>query len=97
MYGATKLVSDKLFIAANNISGKNSTIFSVVRYGNVLNSRGSVIPYFKKLIQKKQKYLPLTHKDMSRFIISINEGVNFVVNSFNLMRGGEIFVQKFHL
>lgn len=94
LYGATKLVSDKLFIAANNISGKNSTIFSVVRYGNVLNSRGSVIPYFKKLIQKKQKYLPLTHKDMSRFIISINEGVNFVVNSFNLMRGGEIFVPK---
>ena len=93
LYGA-QIISDKLFIAANNISGKNSTIFSVVRYGNVLNSRGSVIPYFKKLIQKKQKYLPLTHKDMSRFIISINEGVNFVVNSFNLMRGGEIFVPK---
>ena len=94
LYGATKLVSDKLFIAANNISGKNSTIFSVVRYGNVLNSRGSVIPFFKKLIQKKENYLPLTHREMSRFIISINEGVKFVINSFKLMRGGEIFVPK---
>jgi UDP-N-acetylglucosamine 4,6-dehydratase len=75
LYGATKLVSDKLFIAANNISGKNSSIFSVVRYGNVLNSRGSVIPYFKKLTTEKSDFLPLTHKDMSRFIISIKEGV----------------------
>ena len=94
LYGATKLVSDKLFIAANNISGKNSSIFSVVRYGNVLNSRGSVIPYFKKLIIEKSDYLPLTHKDMSRFIISIKEGVNFVVSSLKNMKGGEIFVPK---
>jgi len=94
LYGATKLVSDKLFIAANNISGKDSTIFSVVRYGNVLNSRGSVIPYFKKLIDEGSDYLPLTHKDMSRFIISIKEGVNFVVDSLKDMRGGEIFVPK---
>ena len=94
LYGATKLVSDKLFIAANNIAGKDSTVFSVVRYGNVLNSRGSVIPYFKKLIEKKEKYIPLTHKDMSRFIISIEEGVNFTINSLKIMRGAEIFVPK---
>ena len=94
LYGATKLVSDKLFIAANNIAGKDSTVFSVVRYGNVLNSRGSVIPYFKKLIEKKEKYIPLTHKDMSRFIISIEEGVNFTINSIKIMRGAEIFVPK---
>jgi UDP-N-acetylglucosamine 4,6-dehydratase/5-epimerase len=94
LYGATKLVSDKLFIAANNISGKNSSIFSVVRYGNVLNSRGSVIPYFKKLTTEKSDFLPLTHKDMSRFIISIKEGVNFVIYSMKNMKGGEIFVPK---
>tara|TARA_B100000989_G_C19514696_1_gene461000 strand:+ start:1126 stop:2124 length:999 start_codon:yes stop_codon:yes gene_type:complete len=94
LYGATKLVSDKLFVSANIISGKQKTVFSVVRYGNVLNSRGSVIPYFKKLISEKKNFLPLTHKSMSRFIISLDDGVDFVINSLKKMYGGEIFVPK---
>ncbi len=94
LYGATKLVSDKLFITANIISGKQKTIFSVVRYGNVLNSRGSIIPYFKKLLSEKQNFLPLTHKDMTRFILSLDDGVNFVINSFKKMYGGEVFIPK---
>ena len=92
LYGATKLVSDKLFIAANNISGKNSSIFSVVRYGNVMGSRGSVIPVFLK--QKEKGKLTLTHKDMTRFNITLDEGVNFVINCMKIMKGGEIFVPK---
>lgn len=94
LYGATKLVSDKLFIAANNLAGKNSTIFSVVRYGNVLNSRGSVIPYFNQLIDNGHKFLPITHPEMSRFIISLQDGVNFVIFSLQNMRGGEMFIPK---
>lgn len=94
LYGATKLVSDKLFVAANNIAGGHKTRFSVVRYGNVVNSRGSVIPYFQKLIASGQKELPVTDKRMTRFLITLDQGIQFILNSFLRMRGGEIFVPK---
>ncbi len=94
LYGATKLVSDKLFISANNIVGKNKSKFSIVRYGNVVNSRGSVIPIFLKLAENQSKTIPITDKKMTRFWITLDEGVDFVINSFNLMIGGEIFVPK---
>lgn len=94
LYGATKLASDKLFIAANNLSGKNNTNFSIVRYGNVLGSRGSILPKFKQLIQANSKSLPITHEEMTRFIITKEQGADFVINSLRLMRGGEIFVPK---
>ena len=94
LYGATKLAAEKLFVAANNIKGKNSTIFSVVRYGNVIGSRGSVIPIFLKCKNSKNKIVPITHKSMTRFIISLENGVNFVLSSLGLMNGGEIFVPK---
>ena len=94
IYGASKLVSDKLFITANNLSGKNGTIFSVVRYGNVLSSRGSVIPFFQKLIKEGKNILPITDLNMSRFIISLQDGINFVIFSLKNMKGGEIFVPK---
>ena len=91
LYGASKLASDKLFISGNNFSG-GTTKFSVVRYGNVVGSRGSVIPYFKKLIKKNSNYLPITHVSMTRFWITIKEGVDLVEKSFKEMLGGEIFV-----
>ncbi len=91
LYGATKFVSDKIFINSNLYS--KYTVSSVVRYGNVLNSRGSIIPFFSELA-KKNISLPVTHKDMTRFSISIEEAANFVVLSLNLMRGGETFVPK---
>ena len=94
LYGATKLASDKLFVAANNIKGSREISFSVVRYGNVIGSRGSVVPYFAKLIQKGTKELPITHPDMTRFMITLEQGVNFVLKNFERMRGGEIFVPK---
>ena len=94
LYGATKLASDKLFIAANNLSGKSNTIFSIVRYGNVLNSRGSVIPLFKKLIEEKSDFLPITHSEMTRFLINIDDGVKFVDKCLGYMKGGEIFIPK---
>tara|TARA_X000000950_G_scaffold288490_1_gene405516 strand:+ start:2713 stop:3717 length:1005 start_codon:yes stop_codon:yes gene_type:complete len=94
LYGATKFTSDKLFIAANNIKGKIDTSFSVVRYGNVANSRGSVIPYFKKIVASGEKYLPITDKRMTRFYITLEQSVNFVLQSLELMKGGEIFVPK---
>ena len=94
LYGATKLASDKLFIAANNIGGKQLTRFSVVRYGNVLGSRGSVVPYFKKLLKNGDAHLPVTHKEMTRFMITLPAGVDFVIKNFNRMQGGEIFVPK---
>jgi UDP-N-acetylglucosamine 4,6-dehydratase len=94
LYGATKLASDKLFVAANNIAGDNKTIFSVVRYGNVIGSRGSVIPLFKSLIDKKSKEFPITDINMTRFLISLQQGVDFVIKSFDRMYGGEIFVPK---
>jgi len=92
LYGATKLCSDKLFVAANNLSGSNGTIFSVVRYGNVIGSRGSVIPFFKNLVSTGK--LPITDSRMTRFWLTVEEGVSFVDICLNLMRGGEIFIPK---
>ncbi len=94
LYGATKLTSDKLFVAANNITGGHSTTFSVVRYGNVVGSRGSVVPFFKKLIRDRATELPITHPDMTRFWITLQQGVDFVLRNFERMLGGEIFVPK---
>ncbi len=94
LYGATKLCSDKLFVAANNITGDESTSFSVVRYGNVVGSRGSVVPFFKKLLEQGAEKLPVTDKKMTRFWITLPQGVEFVIASFQRMRGGEIFVPK---
>ena len=94
LYGATKFTSDKLMIAGNNISGNVKTKFSVVRYGNVSSSRGSVIPLFKSLIEKRAKELPITDKEMTRFWITLEESVDFVINSFYRMLGGEIFIPK---
>ena len=92
LYGATKLASDKLFVAANNYKGVNQSKFSVVRYGNVMGSRGSVIPFF--LEKRKEKYFNVTDTNMTRFSITLEEGVNFVLNSLKTMWGGEIFVPK---
>ncbi|MAZ07752.1 MAG: UDP-N-acetylglucosamine 4,6-dehydratase (inverting) [Rickettsiales bacterium] len=92
LYGASKLASDKLFIAANNFKGNKNIKFSVVRYGNVMGSRGSVIPYFLEC--KKKNYLPITDLGMTRFSITLDEGVNFVLKSLKNMRGGELFVPK---
>ena len=97
LYGATKFTSDKLFVAANNITGKNKTKFSVVRYGNVANSRGSVIPLFKKLLDEKANHFPITDERMTRFFISLDESTKFVMECLNLMKGGEIFVPKYLL
>lgn len=94
LYGATKLCSDKLFTAANNMAGGKKTRFSVVRYGNVVGSRGSVVPFFKKLLQNGTDHLPITHKDMTRFWITLQQGVDFVLKNFERMRGGELFVPK---
>ena len=94
LYGATKLTSDKLFISANNIKGERDTKFSVVRYGNVVGSRGSVVPFFKNLIEQKSSFLPITDKKMTRFWITLDQGVNFVIKSFERMHGGELFVPK---
>jgi len=93
LYGATKLASDKLFVAANNMSG-GRTKFSVVRYGNVVGSRGSVVPLFNKLISKDVDSLPITHEEMTRFWITLQEGVDFVLKDMERMQGGEIFVPK---
>ena len=93
LYGATKLVSDKLFVAANNIKGWRDLRFSVVRYGNVMGSRGSVIPFFMGKA-KNGNVLPITHKEMSRFNISIQEGVDLVMWAIENAKGGEIFVPK---
>ncbi len=94
LYGATKLASDKLFVAANNLVGEQDIQFSVVRYGNVIGSRGSVIPYFKKLIKNGGKELPITDEKMTRFMITLEQGVEFVLENFQRMQGGEIFVPK---
>ena len=94
LYGATKLCAEKLFINANQISGPKGTKFSVVRYGNVIASRGSVIPYFKDLVKKKSEYLPLTHIDMTRFFITLQDSVQFVFNNLKNISGGEIAIPK---
>lgn len=94
LYGATKLASDKLFVAANNIKGGRRTEFSVVRYGNVVGSRGSVVPLFKRLISEGIKELPITEEHMTRFWITLEQGVNFVLKNFARMKGGEIFIPK---
>lgn len=94
LYGATKLASDKLFVAANNISGATGPRFAVVRYGNVVGSRGSVVPFYRKLIEEGKTSLPVTHDEMTRFWITLDQGVEFVVKNFARMQGGEIFVPK---
>lgn len=94
LYGATKLASDKLFVAANNVVGDGKTRFSAVRYGNVVGSRGSVVPFFKQLIENGTTSLPITHPDMTRFWITLQDGVDFVLKNFARMQGGEIFVPK---
>lgn len=94
LYGATKLASDKLFVAANNIRGGKDIRFSVVRYGNVLGSRGSVVPFFQKLIAQGATELPITDERMTRFWITLQEGVDFVLKNFQRMHGGEIFIPK---
>lgn len=94
LYGATKLASDKLFVAANNMVGTRNTRFSVVRYGNVVGSRGSVVPFFAKLIKEGTKELPITHSDMTRFMITLEQGVNFVLKNFERMQGGKFLFQK---
>lgn len=92
LYGATKLASDKLFVAANSYSGSHETRFSVVRYGNVMGSRGSVIPLFQSL--RDAEFLPITDARMTRFMISLDQGVELVWHAFNDMQGGEIYVKK---
>lgn len=94
LYGATKLASDKLFVAANNIAGADGPRFAVVRYGNVVGSRGSVVPYYRKLLAEGIKKLPVTHEEMTRFWITLDEGVMFVIKNFARMQGGEIFIPK---
>ena len=94
LYGATKLCSDKLFVAANNIAGKQRTRFAAVRYGNVVGSRGSVVPFFKRLIAEGCEFLPITDERMTRFWITLQQGVDFVLKDFERMHGGEIFVPK---
>jgi len=94
LYGATKLASDKLFVAANNMAGLRKTRFAVVRYGNVMGSRGSVIPFFQKLLREGATELPITDARMTRFWITLQQGVDFVIKNFERMHGGEIFVPK---
>ena len=94
LYGATKLASDKLFVAANNVTGWHKTRFAVVRYGNVVGSRGSVVPFFLKLVREGADHLPITDKRMTRFWISLRQGVDFVLKDLERMHGGEIFVPK---
>lgn len=94
LYGASKLAAEKIFIAANNIVGTDPTRFSVVRYGNVVGSRGSVIPFFNKLISEGANSLPITHEEMTRFWITLPQGVDFVLSSLAIMEGGEIFIPK---
>ena len=94
LYGASKLASDKIFVAANNLAGADGTRFSVVRYGNVFGSRGSVVPFFKQLIANGADSLPITDERMTRFWITLTQGVNFVLSSMEMMKGGEIYVPK---
>ncbi|MEL7465977.1 MAG: UDP-N-acetylglucosamine 4,6-dehydratase (inverting) [Pseudomonadota bacterium] len=94
LYGSSKLASDKCFVAANNMSGKDGPRFSVVRYGNVVGSNGSVVPFFRNLIDQGATSLPITHMEMTRFWITLQQGVDFVIKNFARMQGGEVFVPK---
>jgi UDP-N-acetylglucosamine 4,6-dehydratase len=94
LYGASKLASDKIFCAAEAMAGDSGTTFSVVRYGNVVGSRGSVVPFFQRLVAEGADDLPITDERMTRFWITLDQGVNFVLSSLEMMRGGEIFVPK---
>lgn len=94
LYGATKLCSDKLFVSANNFRGQKNSRFSIVRYGNVFGSRGSVVPYFAKLLREKSPFLPLMDEKITRFFITLEDSVNFVLKSLARMKGGEIFIPK---
>ncbi len=94
LYGASKLAAEKIFIAANNIRGLDPTLFSVVRYGNVVGSRGSVVPFFQKLISEGANSLPITDPNMTRFWITLSQGVDFVLSSLEMMTGGEIYIPK---
>jgi len=94
LYGASKLAADKIFVAANNLGAPTGTYFSVVRYGNVIGSRGSVVPFFRRLVAEGAERLPITDSRMTRFWITLQQGVDFVLSSLAMMRGGEIFVPK---
>ncbi len=94
LYGATKLVSDKLFVSANNIVGKRDIRFSVVRYGNVIGSRGSVLPYFKELNKKNFSHFPITHPGMTRYWYEMKNAIEFVNQALEISKGGEVFVPK---
>ncbi|MEC2159779.1 UDP-N-acetylglucosamine 4,6-dehydratase (inverting) [Virgibacillus halodenitrificans] len=94
LYGATKLASDKLFVAGNSYAGNKETRFSVVRYGNVVGSRGSVVPFFKRLKEQGEIQLPITDERMTRFWITLDQGVQFVIDNLQRMKGGEIFIPK---
>ncbi len=94
LYGASKLASDKIFTAANALSGDAGTIFSVVRYGNVVGSRGSVVPFFQKLVREGAKEIPITDTRMTRFWVTLQQGVDFVLSCLETMRGGEVYVPK---
>jgi len=94
LYGATKLCSDKIFVAANNIAGSTNTMFSVVRYGNVVGSRGSVVPLFRKLVDEGADSLPITDPRMTRFWITLQQGVDFVLSCLQKMQGGETYIPK---
>ena len=94
LYGGTKLVSDKLFIAANSYSGYRDTRFSIVRYGNVAGSRGSVIPFFRSLVESGERELPITDFEMTRFWITLKQGVELVIKALGESRGGETFIAK---
>ena len=96
LYGASKLAAEKLFLAANALVGRKNLTFSVVRYGNVLGSRGSIIPYFKELSKKKVSHFPITDRDMTRFFIELDDSVKFVLRCFDKMKFGEVFIPKLY-
>lgn len=94
LYGASKLAAEKVFVAANNLAGRAHTRFSVVRYGNVVGSKGSVVPFYQKLLSQGADHLPVTDPRMTRFWITLQQGVDFVLSSYGMMKGGEIFIPK---
>lgn len=94
LYGASKLASDKIMVSGNSLSGLGGTVFAVVRYGNVVGSRGSVVPFFQRLVAEGAERLPITDPRMTRFWITLTQGIEFVLSSLDMMRGGEIFVPK---